>query len=418
METKNTFTVIFYLRLNRIDEMNTAPVLMRVTVNSERFEVTTSRRFDINRWENGQPKGSKPDAQELIKYLATLREKVYQIHRDLIDHHELITVEKIKKRYYGNDDNTKTLMEAFNYHNQQIQKLIGKDYAKATYKRYETTKRHISEFLKEQYKTNDLYLSQLKYEFITNLEYFLKVTRKCNHNSAVKYIKNFRKIINTAIKNEWLLKDPFQKYTAKIHEVDRGSLTQEELTTIEQKQIVVPRIDLVRDIFVFACYTGLAYAEVAKLSNDHIVTGIDGEKWIHVRRTKTDTKSVIPLLPTALGIIEKYKNDPECKKKSTILPIYSSQKMNAYLKEIANLCDIKKTLTFHLARHTFATTVTLTNGVSIESVSAMLGHKSIRTTQIYAKVVEQKVSEDMTALKEKLIAKAEKNKVQAQQQDQ
>jgi site-specific recombinase XerD len=409
METQNSFSVMFHQRTERIDKMNTAPIFMRVTVNGERLEISTNRRFDIKRWENGQPKGSKPDAQELTKYLATLCEKVFQIQRDMIDRHELITINKLKNKYHGIDDNSKTLIQAFEYHNKQILGLVGKDYSMATYKRYETTKKHITAYLKHQYHTNDLFLSELKYEFITGFEYYLKTVRTCDHNSALKYVKNFRKIVNTALKYEWLNKDPFLKYQVKLKEVERGFLTQEELNAIEKLQFAVHRIEMVKDVFIFACYTGLAYAEVEKLTNEHIVIGIDGSKWIQIRRTKTDSKSIIPLLSPALAILEKYKNhnpDPDNK---ALLPVISNQKTNAYLKEVANLCDITKTLTFHLARHTFATTVTLTNGVSMESVSAMLGHKSIRTTQIYSKVVEQKVSNEMTALKKTLLKISNKN---------
>ena len=406
MNTKNTFSISFYQRTDKIDQMNTAPIFMRVTVNGERAEIAVNRRFGIDRWENGKPKGTKDDAKELSVFLASLRERIYQIQRDLIEKKELVTAEKLKNRFHGKDEKTKTLIQAFEFHNKQVSTLVGKDYSPATLKRYETTLRHVKEFLKNNYKLDDMYLSEIKYEFITSFDFFLKTVRKCDHNSALKYIKNFRKVINMSVKHEWINKDPFQKFTSKLKEIERGFLTQDELNTIEKKKISIPRIAVVKDIFVFACYTGLAYAEVAKLTNDHIVNGIDGGKWISIRRTKTDNKSIIPLLPQAVDIIKKYKseNNPQ----NFLLPVLSNQKMNAYLKEISDICGISKTLTFHIARHTFATSVTLTNGVSIESVSAMLGHKSIRTTQIYSKVVEQKVSNDMNALKQKM--QIEKNK--------
>jgi site-specific recombinase XerD len=209
-------------------------------------------------------------------------------------------------------------------------------------------------------------------------------------------------VVNIALANDWLMKDPFLKFKGSIKEVERDFLSTEELQSIEDKKFTISRLDEVRDMFVFSCYTGLAYADIAKLSLNEIEIGIDKQKWIYTHREKTETKSNIPLLPKALEIIEKYKNHPECVISGKLLPLRSNQKMNAYLKEIAILCEITKNLTFHSARHTFATTVTLTNGVPIESVSSMLGHKNIRTTQIYAKVVEKKVSEDMKKLKSRL----------------
>jgi site-specific recombinase XerD len=296
----------------------------------------------------------------------------------------------------------KTLIEVFEYHNEKLADLVGKDFAPATHKRYITTLSHIKDYLKYQYKTDNILLSELKYEFISNLEYYFKKVRNCNNNSTVKYIRNLKKVINLAIKNEWLDKDPFAKYTSHINEVKREFLSLEELKALEEKEISMTRLGIIRDIFVFACYTGLAYVDIANLSKDNLVIGIDGEKWIYTYRNKTDTKSNIPLMPKAVQIVEKYKDHPLADNKGKLFPVPSNQKVNAYLKEISELCGINKCLTFHLARHTFATTVTLTNGVPIETVSSMLGHKSLRTTQIYAKVVERKVSDDMKVLKEKL----------------
>jgi site-specific recombinase XerD len=215
---------------------------------------------------------------------------------------------------------------------------------------------------------------------------------------------NLRKIINISVVNEWLDRDPFMKMKVSIKEVKRDYLTQDELQLIEEKQFSTPRLNQVKDIFVFCCYTGLAYADVEKLSPQEVSKGLDGEYWLFTERRKTGSSSNIPLLPQALTLIDKYKQHPEAINKGKLFPVITNQKMNAYLKEIADVCGISKTLTFHIARHTFATTVTLTNGVPIESVSAMLGHKNMRTTQIYAKVVQKKVSDDMKRLKERLNA--------------
>jgi site-specific recombinase XerD len=402
MDKVNTFSISFYLRKDKMDDKNTAPVFMRVTVNGERAEISTNRRFDVSKWRDGHPVGLSQDTKEFQKYLDSLKNLVYSIHRDLFDHHELITAEKIKNRFYNQDETTKTLIEVFEYHNDQVKKLIGKDFSPATYKRYETTLVHVKNFLKHTYKSEDILLRDIKYDFITSFDFYLKTIRECSHNSSLKYLKNFRKIIYLALKNEWLTRDPFLKFSAKIQPVEREFLSSEELTKIEQKTFIINRIERVRDIFVFACYTGLAYVDVSKLTRDNIVTGIDGLKWIFINRTKTNIRSRIPLLPKAEEMLEKYLPSRSEKDGIPIFPDITNQKMNAYLKEVADLCGINKILTFHMARHTFATTVTLTNGVPIESVSSMLGHKSIRTTQIYSKVVEEKVGFDMNLLRKRL----------------
>ncbi len=209
-------------------------------------------------------------------------------------------------------------------------------------------------------------------------------------------------MINMAIRNEWIERDPFAKFQARFIRNDREFLSQEELAAIEVKEFKILRLQWAKDLFVFSCYTGLAYCDVMGLTKENISIGIDGDYWIMTSRKKTNQPVRVPLLPKALELIEKYKSHPKALVMGTVFPVLSNQKLNAYLKEIADLCGITKNLTFHLARHTFATTVTLTNGVPIETVSKMLGHTSIRTTQIYAKVIEGKISEDMKKLKSRL----------------
>jgi site-specific recombinase XerD len=239
-------------------------------------------------------------------------------------------------------------------------------------------------------------VSRIDHGFITEFEYYLKTVRQCSHNTSLKYITNFKKIVRICIANGWLNRDPFVSYKARLKQIDRECLTEQELTAIIEKQFDSVRLEQVRDIFIFCCYTGLAYSDVKKLSSEHIIIGIDGERWIKLNRTKTDTRSSIPILPRASSILAKYANNLKCISSGRVLPVLTNQKMNGYLKEIADLCGIRKNITSHLARHTFATTVTLTNGVPLESVSKMLGHKSIKTTQHYAKIIDRKVSDDMT----------------------
>ena len=238
--------------------------------------------------------------------------------------------------------------------------------------------------------------------FLMGFELYLKADEHIGHNTALKYIQFLKRVINYGIGMEWLKHDPFKAFKCTLHQVIRECLTQEEIDSIQAKEFVSERLGNVRDIFVFSCYTGLAYADVKKLKLSEIVKGIDGKLWIQTYRAKTNTRVPIPLLPQALALVEKYKNRTDAK--GLVFPTPSNQKMNAYLKEIADVCDITKKLTFHIARHSFATSITLSNGVPIETVSKMLGHTNIKTTQIYSKVVDFKISGDMARLGEKLIS--------------
>jgi site-specific recombinase XerD len=297
------------------------------------------------------------------------------------------------------------LLEIFQYHNEQAKALEGKEFAKGTLTKFNTVLKHTRAFLQWQYKVDDIDIRKLDYEFVTELEFWYKSVQHIDHNTTMKYIACVKKMAIRALRNGWLQKDPFTGFSMALREVEREALTAEELERMAAKSFVTERLSQVRDIFLFSCFTGLAYADLQKLKRSEISTGIDGGRWIFTRRQKTDTPSRIPILPTAQQILDKYLDHPLCRKKDKVLPILSNQKMNQYLKEIADACQIDKYLTFHIARHTFATTITLSNGVPIETVSKMLGHRNLKTTQHYAKILDRKVSQDMQALKERLSLK-------------
>jgi site-specific recombinase XerD len=398
-----TFGLLFYVKRAKIDNNGKAPIYVRITVDGIRSELSIKRSVEIERWntEAGKVKGNSEEVKSINTYIDVVRNKIYDHHKRLIDANKKITAEAIKNSFLGIGDKQKTLVSIFQYHNKQVKALIGKEFAAGTHERYETVLRLLQLFLEKEYKVKDIAISDINHKFITDLEFYLKTERKNAHNTAIKYIKNFKKIVRIALANGWIDKDPFSNFKATVKDVEREFLTEEEIQTLVSKDLHVNRLDQVRDIFVFNCFTGLAYADVKKLSDADIVIGIDGSKWIKTNRTKTDVKSSIPLLPTALAILDKYKNNPVANSANKLLPVLSNQKMNAYLKEIATICKIEKNFSTHLARHTFATTVTLTNGVSLETVSKMLGHKSIKTTQHYAKIVDRKVSDDMMILKQK-----------------
>jgi site-specific recombinase XerD len=294
-------------------------------------------------------------------------------------------------------------MAIFKEHNKKMEALLDKEYSKGTLTCFQTSLKHTGDFLKWKYKLADINIKQVDHAFIMEYEFYLRSECKCANNSAVKNIRNFGKIIRICMANGWLTKDPFVKYKTKMKIVDRSYLTTGELQEIAVKVMATDRLGQVRDIFVFCCFTGLAYADVQKLHKRDIVTGVDGEKWISIKRKKTDTPSRIPILPAASALIQRYAEHPHRENTGKVLPVLSNQKMNAYLKEIADVCGIDKPITFHIARHTFATTVTLLNGVPIESVSKMLGHTNMKTTQHYAKILDIKVGEDMALLKKKFI---------------
>ena len=401
-----TFSLLFFLQKNKISQDGRAPIYMRITVNGKRSQISIGRKIEVSKWNKqaGKVIGRTAEFRDLNRYLDNIRNKVYSIQEKLLRNNEDITALKIKNIYQGKGDKKKMLLKIFEDHNNQMAKLVGKEYAPGTLERYKTAKSHLSEFIKFEYKSEDIPVSGIDNKFINGFEYYLKTERNCSHNTSVKYITNFKKIVRIAYANDWIIKDPFLNWKARLKTVDREFLSKEEIQALVDKEISMMRLELVKDIFLFSCFTGLAYVDVAKLTKEDIVIGIDGEKWIKTKRQKTKTRSNIPLLPLAQQIIEKYKGHIIVKSGHKLLPVLSNQKMNAYLKEIADICEINKNLTFHLARHTFATTVTLTNGVPIESVSKMLGHKSLKTTQHYAKILDRKVSEDMSILKKKLNA--------------
>jgi site-specific recombinase XerD len=401
---RTTISLLFSLRKPKNYQSGEMPVYLRITVDGQRTELAVSRKCEPQRWDaiSGRATGSKADSKTLNAYLDNIQFKVLELHRKMSEGDESITAETIKNRFVGKDEKARTLLAVFEDHNQKMKSLVGQEFEKSTLQRYETCLMHTKNFMQLQYNISDIAVTKINFTFLNDFEYYLRSVRKCGNNSAIKYIKNLGKIVRICLGNGWLIVDPYVNYKPKQKTVHREVLTEEELRRLSKKKFSVERLTTVRDMFVFCCYTGLAYVDVHKLKRSELVKGIDGDLWIYTSRQKTDTLSRIPVLPVALSIIRAYEDHPQCVVKDTLLPVMSNQKMNAYLKEIADICKIIKPLTFHIARHTFATTVTLNNGVPIESVAKMMGHTSIKTTQIYAKVLDHKISSDMQLLRKKL----------------
>jgi len=406
---ENRISVLFYARKSKKTSKGLVPIYIRITVNGQRLEQSIQRYVPAAQWSAaaGRVKGNNEQAHQINRYLDTLNGKVLRLEREMVVDGVAVNFDNFREKWVGLTEAPRMLIEIFQQHNDQMAALIraGKDYAPATLDRYNTSRDHTQAFLQWKYGLADIDIKRLNFEFVTDLEFWLKTQRNCSHNTTMKYISNLKKIVNGCIRKGWLLKDPFLGFKTTKQEVEREALTDQELEKIQSKVFLTDRLNYVKDIFLFSCYTGLAYADVKKLKRSEIGLGIDGNNWIFTSRQKTDTQSRIPLLPPALAIIEKYKDYPTCCDSGHVLPVLSNQKMNAYLKEIADVCGISKNLTFHIARHTFATTITLSNGVPIESVSKMLGHRNLKTTQHYAKVLDRKISDDMTLLKDRIISK-------------
>jgi site-specific recombinase XerD len=402
---EKTFGLFFHLKKNKDSSTVEQTIYMKITVNGISSEICTKRKCEPDKWNvsAGRLNGKSDSIKALNSYLDTMRQKVFEAKRKLIETDKTVSPENIKNLVLERNKNIHKhmLLEVFKYHNDQMAILVGRDYAPGTLERYITSYKHTKSFLEYRYKLTDIDITKLNFEFITEYEFWLKSIRKCGHNSTMKYLSNFKKIINRCLRNGWLQRDPFLGFNMSKKEVERTALTEYELEILSTKTFSVERLSIVKDIFLFSCYSGLAYADVKKLNRSEIMIGIDGEKWIFTKRQKTDISSRIPLLPAALQILNRYTEHPQCKYEDRVLPVLSNQKMNAYLKEIADLCGITKNLTYHIARHTFATTVTLSNGVPIETVSKMLGHRNIKTTQHYAKILDKKISEDMKSLRSK-----------------
>ncbi len=403
-----TISILFYAKKIKSTKDGLVPVYMRITIGGERFEISTKRYVPLEHWsaEANRMKGNSEEAKSVNKLIESLRTKAYDEQKQILLEGKDLNVETFRNKWLGLvTERPRMLMEIFGHHNKQMGELVNQEFSPLTMQRYVTSKNHTHEFLKWKHNVDDINIKALNFEFITDYEFWLKSIRKCGHNSTMKYLANFKKIVNICLKNSWLIRNPFLGYKMCKREIERPYLSQEEIDTISAKTFVSDRISQVRDIFLFSCYTGLAYADVQKLKRSEIATGIDGEKWIFTHRQKTETSSRIPILQPAQAILDKYNDHPQCLNQDRMLPVLSNQKMNSYLKEIADLCSITKKMTFHTARHTFATTITLTNGVPIETVSKMLGHKNLKTTQHYAKILDIKVSDDMKGLREKFASK-------------
>jgi integrase len=377
---------------------------MRITINGRRWETSAQVGVDPDKWDSKKERarGSDRNSYLVNETIDNARHKVQNIKLKMNQEEKPLTLASIQ---YGVTDRQRverTIMKLFDEHNKNCVRKIGIQMAQATYERYIICYKHFKEFLLFEYKVDDLPVCDINKDVYEKFELYLRTEKKCANNTTIKYIRNFNKIVRIAIEKGWIIKSPYKEVGFKLEEIDKPYLSKAELDAISEKEITLPRLDLICDIFTFCCYTGLAFSDVKELTQDNIIIGIDSRTWISKHRKKTNVISKIPLFAVAKKLIEKYKNNPVCIIKDVLFPVPSNQKMNAYLKEIADLCGITKTLTTHTARRTFATTIMLHNGASMEAVSKMLGHSSLYMTRKYAKVDELYISQETKGIEEKL----------------
>lgn len=398
---KNTFKVLFLIRRNQVNKEGKCAIMIRITVDGEYERINSTLTIEPELWDSAASKaiGRSSKIAEFNKRIEDIRHVIKEHYYDILNRHGYVTAEMVKNAFTGVTAKEESLVPLYLQHLEDTKKLVGLSKADPTYKKYERMYRRVVEFMKKKYNITDIPLREIKLSFITDLEFFLRTEYKYSQNTTYKCMKFFKQVINKGIRAGLIFVDPFNGYKISCERVDRGYLTEDELSKMMAKEFASARLEQVRDVFIFACFTGLAYIDLAHLRVDNIQKMFDGRLWIVTHRQKTNTKVTVPLLPPALKILKKYEGKYL---DGQLMPIITNQKLNCYLKEIADICGIDKNLTFHLARHTFATTMTLGKGVPIESVSKMLGHTNIQTTQIYARITNDKISKDMENLAQNL----------------
>lgn len=398
---KSTFRILFLVRWELKKENGKVPINARITIDGEKTTFSLKTEVSSNLWDpkSGRAKGQTKEALQLNRYLDSIKGQMISHYHRLCEANEVVTAGMVRDAFLGCDIKANTLMSAFEEFNDRQENLIGIDITQSTFNKYDLTYRRLKEFLKVKLRKNDIMLCQVDRNFVMDFEAYLKIEYKLDTNSSEKLMRIFKRITTMCFKNGQMPKDPFCDHKLKKVWKDRGYLTKTELEKIIDFKPDNKRLEKVRDIFLFCCFTGYDYSTTAMLTDKNLVTDDGGALWVETHRIKTGTASKVKLLDIPLGIIKKY----ELKRDSNyLLPVMSNAKYNLYLKEIATACEIEKNVTSHLARHTFATTVTYANGVSIESISKMLGHTKISTTQIYARIVDKTISDDMDKLAQKL----------------
>jgi len=397
----HSFHILFFLYKSKVNDKGLSPIFCRITFDNTRKQFSTGHFISEKSWnsQSQRIKGSSNEAKRINSSLDLVKQKLLKSYDDILREKEFFYMDDIYNRFSGNDRAFKTLLQAFDYHNKKMKALVGKDYVQATYDKFVVIQTHVTDFIRHQYNRPDYPLYELKLNFLTDLDFYLKVVKNQNQNTINKVIERVKKVVKIAVGNGWLTADPFMLYQKKKYTKEVVFLTSAELKKLETYKFTQERLAAVRDCFIFSCYTGLAYNEAALLSGEHLKPEDDGFIWIEMIRQKTQRPIAVPILSQAMKILKKHGYP----KKGLLLPLISNQKMNSYLKEIGPIVGINKVLTHHIARKTYASTVLMNNDIPIEIVSFLLGHSKTTTTeQHYAKVVKESVVRHIKKLGEKL----------------
>ena len=393
---RSSFSILFFIRESKARKNGNVPIEVMITVNGERNSFSTGKQIAIEKWDKTkqQVKGKDQETQNLNNYLKAIKAKLYQKEAELLERGFIITAQILYDAYFDKVESIKerSLFEVFEEHNQEQEKLLGNGVSKATHWVSVYTIRLLREFVQQKYKREDLYLRELNLNFIQSFHTFLRIDKGMAQNSSTKHLKLLKKIINLSVANSYMAFNPFSTYKVEREPVDIDFLDEEELRKIINFDTPLPRLERAKDMFLFGCFTGLSYIDIKTLTPEHFEKDSAGRIWIKKRRIKTGVLSRIPLLPIAKLILDKYKGGDK------LLPIQDPADINKYLKDIAILCGINKRICFHTSRHTFASTVTLANNISLEVVSKMLGHTNTRMTAHYAKLIDKCIGEQMDKL--------------------
>ena len=398
---RSTFRILFYLKRNAPKSNGLVPVMCRITVNGKISQFSCKLDVDEKHWDvkTGRMTGRSVVALETNRMLDKIRVGINKAYQDICDKDNFVTAEKVRNAFLGMGMNHETLLAVFRQHNEDYAKQVGKIKSQRSYWKYCTVYNHLSEFIRQRYKVSDIALKELAPAFITDFELFLRTEKNHCTNTIWSYMMPFKRIIYMSINNGWLQRDPFYAYSITKEETKRGFLSKEEIKMLIEGSFKKKSYELIRDLFIFCCFTGLSWTDMANLTKENLQTSFDGHLWIKTNRQKTGTETSLRLLEVPLRIIKKYEG---CSEDGKLLPVPCYPNCKNGIKVIAKKCGIEKNVTWHMSRHSFATTVCLSNDMPIETLSKMLGHRSIRTTQIYAKITAEKVSNDMEKLSQAL----------------
>jgi len=410
MKINQSMAILFWIAKAKKTADGKIPIYCRITVNGLRAEISTGKKIEAAKWatDPGIAKGSTAEAQSINKELNKIKADLQKFYDQLEAVHDWVTAEMLRNAYLGIGPEKKSLMDAFTVHNQVLLERARADeptLKEKTWQRFEITKGKVKEFLLHEYRLSDKLLTDVKRSFGEEFKHYLTTTGKLKLNTAMKYLKNTKQVFEFSVNREWITYNPMSGFKCTYRQPKRTRLTWEEILRIYQHPMPVKRLEEVRDVYIFSCFTGYAYQDVYLLEPDNVVRWLDNKHWLIKDRFKTEVKSNVPLMDIPLAIINKYRDHPYCVSHNKLLPVNCNQRYNGYLKEVAAICGIEKKLTTHTARHTFATTILIENDCPIESVSEMLGHNNIRTTQIYAQVTDVKVNNNMKAVQSRIMQK-------------